>query len=71
MKTPTGYFITCDLIGCDREETYFPGQEEKMAHQGWTFIYPQKPKDVCDCKVLCPQHAKLASLFKKEIDETH
>lgn len=64
MKTATNYYVTCDMVGCDRDVTYFAGEEEKMIKQGWAFIYPDKPKDECDCKTLCPHHSRLASYFQ-------
>ena len=69
MKTPAAYFVTCDVFGCEANETYFPGEEEKLKHRNWIFIYPNEPKTEFNCKTLCPHHSHLESFFKAEIDD--
>jgi len=64
MKTVTGYYASCDLIGCNHGIDYFPGEESKVEKQGWVFVYPDVPKNEFDCWTLCPQHAHVAPLFK-------
>jgi hypothetical protein len=61
MKTATEFYITCDLIGCQNNETYFAGQEELMVLRGWAFVPSQNG---IDDWVFCPKHSHLAHLFK-------
>jgi hypothetical protein len=63
MKSIAEYYITCDIIGCDRSENYFAGEETKISKSGWAFVYPDQSKDEFDCWTLCPRHARLASIF--------
>lgn len=68
MKTATNFYVTCDMVGCDRDATYFAGEETKLSKQGWVFIYPNNPKDEYDCKTLCPYHSRLAAYFQDHED---
>ena len=62
MKVPTGYFVECELMGCDNNETFFPGEEEKMTHRGWSFLYPDEPKSEIE---IAPYIFSLKTILKK------
>lgn len=67
-KSPSSFYLACDVLGCESRENIWPGEEERLTtHRGWAIVYPIQPNSELDCRVFCPKHAHMAAFIDRTV----